>query len=367
MNTPNHTTICLLGIATEDDIFSGPGKYAQRIAEHIDKSKTSTMICYPNHFNDRKSKFFLWKSSKTNPNIYFTGIFPFLQFILKSHPKIVHLLNYERIYFLIHFVKYFFPFKLIYTLHGNVFEEDSLKPELSGIHRFKNRLIERTIFRDAETIITFNQELAQRAITNYSGNCKVIFSRPGVDDIFFSRERKIISLNSRLNLTFLGGYKKREETTLKLIEELIELKDFLHISFIGFSSTGKCASSFECENIGKLPLEDWADLLHTTDIFISPYRNENYPISALEAMASECVVIYADTIKGAELIKSGHNGYTFNPDKPSEIRNIIQSLMDNPAVRYKIGSEAKKSVTSLRWNSCSKQLNEIYNDTLVNL
>lgn len=71
---------------------------------------------------------------------------------------------------------------------------------------------------------------------------------------------------------------------------------------------------------------DFADVLHDSDVFVLPSREEGFGLVLIEAMAAGLPVIAARTGGPAELIREGINGLTFERLNTADLANQIMRL-----------------------------------------
>ncbi|MEM9219737.1 MAG: glycosyltransferase family 4 protein [Cyanobacteria bacterium P01_F01_bin.150] len=102
------------------------------------------------------------------------------------------------------------------------------------------------------------------------------------------------------------------------------------------------------------------DMLKTADAFVLPSYNEGLPMSMLEAMAWELPVIVTPVGGIPEVVVSGENGILVTPGNQSELTNALQSLIEDPDLRLRLGSAAKASVKELDVENYMKALHQLY-------
>ncbi len=117
-----------------------------------------------------------------------------------------------------------------------------------------------------------------------------------------------------------------------------ELKAFLHrITFCGI-----------------LAQEEIVKVLSTSKICILPSLWENYPTVILEAMAAG-VAVTASHVGGiGEIIVHDVTGVLFNPKKPSQIANAVNTLIKNDTKRIQLAQSARTSLMENNKLSSSK-------------
>lgn len=118
-------------------------------------------------------------------------------------------------------------------------------------------------------------------------------------------------------------------------------------------------------------LVDVPSLMDISDIFVLPQLTAHgtiaYPVTLLEAMASEKAIIASMTEGVNELIIHNRNGLMFTPGCSTELANHIQTLAENPELRKEIGKEARADIKNkYNLDSAVSNLIEIYKDSMDN-
>jgi glycosyltransferase involved in cell wall biosynthesis len=104
----------------------------------------------------------------------------------------------------------------------------------------------------------------------------------------------------------------------------------------------------------------------TIDIFVVPRTNDRVsqlvtPLKPYEAMAMEKAVIVSGVGALLEIIREGETGRTFAPDDPLALAEIIDSLLDDPDQRHRLGSAAREWVAANRsWTQNGRRYLEFY-------
>lgn len=98
------------------------------------------------------------------------------------------------------------------------------------------------------------------------------------------------------------------------------------------------------------------------DIFIIPSLSETGPITLLEAMASENIVITTPVGLANSLIQEGHNGYFIPFENADAIVEKITLAMNNLG----IGKTARETLEKkgISWRTCASKYESIFNEVL---
>jgi len=92
-----------------------------------------------------------------------------------------------------------------------------------------------------------------------------------------------------------------------------------------------------------------ADVLLVPSVVLSSGRSEGVPTVALEAMSHGCPVIASNVGGISELIQHDSNGWLLPAADVGAIRNAVQSLIDAPSVRARLGVNAEASARPQHW------------------
>ena len=88
------------------------------------------------------------------------------------------------------------------------------------------------------------------------------------------------------------------------------------------------------------------ELYHDADIFCLPSFYEGTPNSLAEALACGLPVVCSDVSDNSLYVSEGENGFTFNPEKPSDIADTLTKILAIP------GNEL------LQFGECSRRIAE---------
>jgi glycosyltransferase involved in cell wall biosynthesis len=100
-------------------------------------------------------------------------------------------------------------------------------------------------------------------------------------------------------------------------------------------------------------------VIRGADICVLPSRNDASPLTVLEAMAAGKPIITTHRGGIPEFIKDGRNGIIVEPE-PDQLARAIELLLDNPALRSKIGRNNSTDAEAYSWKKASQEYVSIY-------
>jgi glycosyltransferase involved in cell wall biosynthesis len=114
--------------------------------------------------------------------------------------------------------------------------------------------------------------------------------------------------------------------------------------------------------------ENVPEKLQQADIFILASHSEGRPNVLLEAMAAGLPVIASDIRGVKELIKHEHTGLLFRDGEMQNLAELIQLLVVNRELQYKLGQAGRKLILDgeLTWAKCAEKYSEIYKESIRN-
>jgi glycogen(starch) synthase len=107
------------------------------------------------------------------------------------------------------------------------------------------------------------------------------------------------------------------------------------------------------------------DMLHSlyriAEIAIVPSIYEPFGLVALEAMASGCMCIVADTGGLREVVPAdGTVGLRFRPRDSSDLGEVLAHILTDEDARAKLVAEAREHVLSFDWSDVARSTREVY-------
>jgi len=108
------------------------------------------------------------------------------------------------------------------------------------------------------------------------------------------------------------------------------------------------------------------DVLHSlyriADLCVVPSIYEPFGLVALEAMASGCPCIVADTGGLREVVPNADVGLRFRSRNPRALATMMRRVLDDDALRERLVAEASLHVLSFDWNDVARQTAGVYSE-----
>jgi len=108
------------------------------------------------------------------------------------------------------------------------------------------------------------------------------------------------------------------------------------------------------------------DVLHSlyriADLTVVPSIYEPFGLVALEAMASGCPCIVADTGGLREVVPNEQVGLRFESRDPVSLAGMMERVLSDDALRDRLVAEASEHVLRFDWADIARQTAEIYGD-----
>ncbi|MBD7994485.1 glycosyltransferase [Arthrobacter sp. Sa2CUA1] len=121
---------------------------------------------------------------------------------------------------------------------------------------------------------------------------------------------------------------------------------------------------------GRVPRER-AHLHHQAiDVFVVPRKDLDVtravtPLKPVEAMACSRPVIASSLPALGELVEHGTNGYLVRPEDPAQLAEYIEYLIQDPALRDRLGRDGREHVLTRRtWHAAAQRSTALYTDLI---
>ncbi len=101
------------------------------------------------------------------------------------------------------------------------------------------------------------------------------------------------------------------------------------------------------------------------DVFAHTGPYETFCQAAQEALASGTPVVAAAAGGLLDLVQPGENGLLFDPGSADELAECVRTLQQEPALRRRMGEEARRSVEGRTWEAIGRELVQHYRDVVA--
>jgi len=99
-----------------------------------------------------------------------------------------------------------------------------------------------------------------------------------------------------------------------------------------------------------------AEILRATDVFVFPSLMEGFGMAPVEAMALGVPAVVSDRGALPEIVEDGRTGYLADPADPADFADKTIRLIEDPALRDRMGSEAARRVREkFDWTDAAKK------------
>jgi phosphatidylinositol alpha-mannosyltransferase len=116
---------------------------------------------------------------------------------------------------------------------------------------------------------------------------------------------------------------------------------------------------------GRVSDVDKARFLKTADVFCAPSTGqESFGIVLLEAMAAGRAVVASDIHGYKRVVQRSVTGLLVEPKDPDAICRAIAQLIDDPALRDRLGAAGARRAVDYDWAHVARQLVEVYEEVL---
>jgi glycogen(starch) synthase len=106
------------------------------------------------------------------------------------------------------------------------------------------------------------------------------------------------------------------------------------------------------------------DVLHSlyriADLTVVPSIYEPFGLVALEAMASDCPCLVADTGGLREVVPNEDVGLRFHSRDPASLAAMAERILTDPPLRDRLVAEASEHVLGFDWSDVARQIGSLY-------
>jgi D-inositol-3-phosphate glycosyltransferase len=104
---------------------------------------------------------------------------------------------------------------------------------------------------------------------------------------------------------------------------------------------------------------------NAADVLVMPSRYESFGLAALEAQACGTPVV-ASRVGGLPFaVQDGYSGFLVEPGQPDQLVAALTRLLENPALRRKLGQQAASRAEQFGWRSVADNIINSYQELVV--
>lgn len=244
---------------------------------------------------------------------------------------------------------------------------------------------ERRTLTGADLVLTVSLPLRDYVIGIGVQPERVVVVPNGIDPAIFAPAARSATTRTRWGLGdgpilgFVGGLRpwhgvrslpallerlaKRHPSVQMVIAGDGPLRDELFQAFVARSLSDRVVFT------GALAHEEVADVVRLFDIAVAPYDETDHlfyfsPLKLFEYMGCGAPVVAAALGQIAEVVRDGDNGLLYAPGDPDALAGACERLLDDPALRERLGRAAAAAVHSrYTWAANARRIIELVRDT----
>jgi glycogen(starch) synthase len=194
-----------------------------------------------------------------------------------------------------------------------------------------------------------------------------------VDDLetlrsrFAGPDERLVLLVGRL--VYEKGFQLALEALPRLIERLRDVRFVVAGSGTAEGELREQARELGLDEHGTFLGWIGDDLLHSlyriADLTVVPSIYEPFGLVALEAMASGCPCLVADTGGLREVVPNEDVGLRFRSRDPRSLATMAERLLRERDLRERLVAEASEHVLSFDWTDVARQVADVYREVLA--
>jgi glycogen synthase len=239
--------------------------------------------------------------------------------------------------------------------------------------------VERWMARRAEGVVVCSHYMQGHVADVYAiDEAKIEVIPNGIDPLDLTPVDDLARLRARFaaptdRLVVLVGrlvYEKGFQIALDALPRVIERVPGVRFLVAG-SGTHESELKAQAERLGLLRhggFLGWIgddvlrSLYRIADLCVVPSIYEPFGLVALEAMASGCPCIVADTGGLREVVPNDDVGLRFRSRDPRSLAQMMEWVLANPALRFRLVTEASAHVARFDWSDVARRTGEVYGE-----
>jgi glycosyltransferase involved in cell wall biosynthesis len=262
---------------------------------------------------------------------------------------------------------------VVFTAHGWAFTDGRSRWQRSLL-----ALAERAAaWGTARIICVSRHDLALALEFRVAIPAKLKLIHNGVDPTPFTAAvgggvRARLGLGEATVITMVGRLSPpKDPLTLLRACTLLRADSGVRVLFAGDGDLRRKAEEFVAENklTGEVTFlgetRDVPQVLAASDIFVLPSRWEGLPLAVIEAQMAGRPVVAAAVGGMADLVEDGVTGFLVPPSNPGALAKAIQTLLDDPALRRRLGTSARaRALREFTAERMLRETNQVLKDVM---
>jgi glycosyltransferase involved in cell wall biosynthesis len=112
--------------------------------------------------------------------------------------------------------------------------------------------------------------------------------------------------------------------------------------------------------VSRVPEDEVIRLYRSHDVLLWTSTYEGFGLVLLEAMSQRLPVVTTPVGCAPALVRDGVNGLRVPPRDAGALVSAVERLMDDPALRARLGDEAARSVAGMTWRATAERTLDVY-------
>jgi glycosyltransferase involved in cell wall biosynthesis len=235
------------------------------------------------------------------------------------------------------------------------------------------RVYLRSLRRGVDVFITISQEIDAELDTLGVRPEQRVSLPNGVDAVRctpVSEERKqklrlALSLPRKSTLVVYAGRlvaEKRVDHLLAVWKDVCAKYPDTHLLILGDGPEAAQLKEMQGKSVQFTgQVDDAVPYFQAADLFVLPSSTEGLSNSMLEAMSCGLPVLATNVGGAPDVIRHGESGYLIPPDDKEELRRSLETLLEDRALRFTLGSNARQRILAeFSLDSVAKRLAALY-------
>ncbi len=215
------------------------------------------------------------------------------------------------------------------------------KPIITTTHHWMDWNSVANAAKESSFLITGSNQWRDRLVDHFIDPEKICVMHSGVDNKYFEKRERLLEPSAKMTIGFFAKRDSNEQDRkgtrhlIKVIEELINMhhqdKFKLVISGEGWSDFAlQCREKgFEVIDVGFVSDENMPSLYRSLDVYLMLSDVEGGPVTIIEAMASNCIVLSTNIGLSRDILVDGQNAIIVDGDNSSEIAEKLLFCLYN--------------------------------------